>query len=147
MKPWVILPGRVFYSLIFIVASLNHFSRTTIAFASSHNVPMASVLVPLSGVLAFAGGVSILLGYKARWGAGMLIVFLIPVTAMMHNFWTVADPFAHEIQVTMFLKNLSMLGGAIELLYYGAGPLSLDNLCGLARAPGQRGGSVNGGYI
>ncbi len=130
MKHWVILPGRIFYSLIFIVASFNHFSTKTVAYAASHGVPMASLLVPLSGVLALLGGISILLGYKARWGAGMLIVFLIPVTIVMHNFWTVSDPFGHEIEITMFLKNLSMLGGALEVLYYGAGPLSLDSLWG-----------------
>lgn len=130
MKHWVVLPGRIFYSLIFIVASFNHFSANTVAYAASHGVPMASVFVPLSGVLAFLGGASILLGYQARWGAGMLIIFLIPVTIMMHNFWTVSDPFGHEIQVTMFLKNLSMLGGAFEVFYYGAGPLSLDSLLG-----------------
>ncbi len=128
MKHWIILPGRIFYSLIFILESLHHFSAKTIAFAASHGVWMAPALVPLSGVLAFLGGISILLGYKARWGALMLIVFLIPVTIIMHNFWTVSDPFAHEIQVIMFLKNLSMLGGAFEIFYYGAGPLSLDNL-------------------
>ncbi|MBF0595236.1 MAG: DoxX family protein, partial [Candidatus Omnitrophica bacterium] len=72
MKHWVILPGRIFYSLIFIVASFNHFSTKTVAYAASHGVPMASLLVPLSGVLALLGGISILLGYKARWGAGML---------------------------------------------------------------------------
>jgi uncharacterized membrane protein YphA (DoxX/SURF4 family) len=51
--------------------------------------PLASIAVPLSGVLAIAGGLSILLGYRAKLGACLIVVFLVPVTLMMHRFWTV----------------------------------------------------------
>jgi len=43
-------------------------------------VPAARLLVPLSGELALAGGLSIAVGYKAKLGAWLLVVFLIPVT-------------------------------------------------------------------
>ena len=49
-------------------------------------------LVPLSGVLAIAGGLSILLGYHTKLGGRLLVLFLVPVTLMMHKFWTVQDP-------------------------------------------------------
>ena len=72
------------------------------------------------------GGISILLGYRVRIGAWLLVLFLIPVTVMMHNFWAVSDPMMAQIQLAMFLKNLSLLGGALLLAYFGPGPLSLD---------------------
>jgi putative oxidoreductase len=103
-----------------------HFSRQTIAYAASQGVPLASIAVPLSGVLALAGGLSILLGYRAKIGAWLLILFLAAVTPMMHNFWTVADPMMHQMQFIMFMKNLSMLGGALFISQSGAGPWSLD---------------------
>jgi len=77
-------------------------------------------------VMALLGGLSVLLGYKAKWGAWLLIVFLIPVTLMLHNFWAVKDPMMAQIQMAMFLKNVSMVGGALLISQFGAGPLSLD---------------------
>ena len=50
---------------------------------------MASILVPFSGVLAVLGGLSILLGYRARIGAWLIVLFLIGITPKMHNFWAV----------------------------------------------------------
>jgi putative oxidoreductase len=45
----------------------------------------------------------------------------------MHNFWAVTNPGQAQIQQVMFMKNLSMIGGAILLYYFGAGPLSFDS--------------------
>ena len=121
----VVLAGRVFFALIFILAGLNHFSKQTIAFAASQGVPLASLAVPLSGVIAVVGGLSILLGYRARLGAWLIVLFLAGVTPL-HNFWAVHDPMLAQIQMTMFLKNISMIGGALLISQFGAGPLSLD---------------------
>jgi len=65
----VVLLGRFFFALIFLFAAPNHFSKQTIAFPASQGVPLASIAVPLSGVVAIAGGLSILLGYRAKIGA------------------------------------------------------------------------------
>ena len=120
-----VLAGRVLFSLIFIFAGLNHFSKQTIAFAASQGVPLASVAVPLSGVLAVVGGLSILLGYRARLGAWLIVLFLAGVTPL-HNFWAVHDPMMAQIQMAMFMKNVSMIGGALLISQFGAGPFSLD---------------------
>jgi putative oxidoreductase len=66
------------------------------------------------------------LGYRAKIGAWLLVLFLVPVTLMMHNFWAVKDPMMARIQMAMFLKNVTMLGGALLISQFGAGPLSLD---------------------
>lgn len=124
---YVVLVGRFFYSLIFILASFGHFSKGTIQYAASHGVPLAEILVPLSGIMAFLGGVSILLGYKAKLGAWVLVLFLIPVTFMMHQFWIFQDPIAATNEKIMFMKNLSLLGTAFLLTYFGSGPLSLKH--------------------
>jgi len=118
--------ARLFFSLIFLFAAPNHFAKATIAYAASQGVPLASVLVPISGVLALAGGLSVLLGYHARLGAWLLVLFLVPVTVMLHNFWAVSDPMMHQIQQVMFFKNVAMLGGALLIAHFGAGPYSVD---------------------
>lgn len=122
----VVLTGRLLFVLIFIMAGPNHFASQTIAYAASQGVPLASIAVPLSGVIAILGGLSILLGYHARIGAWLIALFLVAVTPMMHNFWTVADPMARQMQMIMFMKNVSMLGGALLISQFGAGPWSLD---------------------
>ncbi len=74
-----------------------------------------------------------LLGYRARLGAWLLVLFLVPVAAMIHNFWAVKDPMTAQMQRGFFMANLSRLGGALLIAYFGAGPFSLD-----ARAPARR---------
>jgi putative oxidoreductase len=122
----VVVLGRFLFALIFLMAGANHFSKQSIGYAASANVPLAPIVVPLSGVLAIAGGLSILLGYRARLGGWLLVLFLVPVTLMMHKFWTVQDPMMAQIQMILFMKNVSMLGGALLISQFGAGPFSLD---------------------
>ncbi len=120
------LAGRILFSAIFILGALGHFSKQEIGYAAQQGVPLASVAVPLSGVIALAGGLSVLLGYRAKIGAWLLVLFLVPVTLLMHNFWAVKDAMMAQIQQVMFLKNVSMLGGALFIAHAGSGPLSLD---------------------
>ncbi len=126
MKIFVLL-GRFFYSIIFILASFNHFAPPTIGYAAAHGVPRPEILVPVAGVMILVGGLSILFGYKARFGATLIALFLIPVTITLHAFWTATDPMIASIEQIMFFKNLAMLGGAFLLIYYGAGPCSIDH--------------------
>jgi len=122
----VVVLGRFLFALIFLMAGANHFNKQAIGYAASQGVPFASLAVPLSGVLAIVGGLSILLGYRTKLGAWIIVVFLVPVTLMMHKFWTVQDPMMAQIQMILFMKNVSMLGGALLISQFGAGPLSLD---------------------
>jgi len=122
----IALLGRLLFALIFLMSAPMDFSSQTIAYAASQGVPFATIAVPLAGVIALAGGLSVLLGYRARIGAWLIVLFLAAVTPMMHNFWAVADPTMHQMQFIMFLKNLSMLGGALFISQTGAGPWSLD---------------------
>jgi putative oxidoreductase len=123
---YVVLAGRILFSALFLIAGPMHFSQPEIALAKAAGVPAANLLVPASGLLALAGALSILLGYRAKIGAWLLVLFLVPVTLAMHNFWAAHDPMMMQIQMAMFLKNVSILGGALMIAYFGAGPLSLD---------------------
>jgi len=122
----VVLLGRFLFVLIFLMSGPRHFLNQTIAYAASQGVPMASIAVPFSGVLALAGGLSILLGYRARIGAWLIVLFLAAVTPMLHRFWGVTDPMMYQMQFIMFMKNVSMIGGALVITQLGSGPWSLD---------------------
>lgn len=122
----VVFLGRLLFTLIFVMSGFTHFSKQTIGFAASQGVPLASFVVPASGVLALLGGLSILLGYRAKLGAWLVVIFLIGVTPM-HKFWGIADPMMQQMQMVMFMKNLTMLGGALLITQFGSGPWSLDS--------------------
>ena len=124
---YLVALGRLFYSLIFVVAGFGHFTHQEIAYAAAQGIPIAGFLVPASGILAIVGGLSILLGFHGKLGAWLLVLFLVPVTLTMHNFWAVKDPMMQQIQMAMFLKNFSMLGSALFFTQIGTGPLSLDS--------------------
>ncbi len=119
--------GRVLFALIFLQTVPLHFSEAGIRYAAAHGVPAAGLLVPLSGVLAFVGGLSVALGYFARIGALLLALFLIPVTLTMHAFWAIPDPDAARMQYTQFLKNVALFGATLLIAHFGAGPFSIDS--------------------
>jgi len=118
--------GRLFFALIFLQAVPMHFTSQGVVYAAQAGVPLASVWVPLSGLLALVGGLSVLFGFRARIGALLLILFLVPVTLTMHAFWAVPTIELARMQMVMFMKNLSILGGALLIAYFGAGPISID---------------------
>ncbi len=122
----IVLLGRFLFTLIFIMSGPRHFMSQIIAYAASQGVPMASIAVPLSGAIALVGGLSILLGYHAKIGAWLIVLFLVPVTPMLHKFWGVTDPMMQQMQMAMFFKNVSMLGAALVITQLGSGPWSLD---------------------
>lgn len=123
---YTVLIGRILYSLIFFNTIMNQFTREAVGFALLSGLPDPAVLVPLSGILAILGAISIILGYKAKWGAWLIVIFLIPVTFYMHPFWKETDLMQRQIQLANFMKNISMLGAALIISYFGSGPVSID---------------------
>lgn len=125
-SPLIAVLGRILFSSIFILSSFSHFTQEKIQYAEAQGTPFANILVPLSGVMALLGGFSILLGLKARFGAWLIVLFLIPVTLTMHKFWGLTDPSQAMMQHINFMKNVSMLGGALLIAFFGSGPLSIE---------------------
>jgi uncharacterized membrane protein YphA (DoxX/SURF4 family) len=122
----IVLLGRVLFSIVFLLSSIDHFDGHDLSYAIAAHVPAAKIAVPIAGLIILASGLSIFFGYKAKLGALLIIIFLVPVTPMMHNFWAVTDPRMHEVHQVNFLKNLSLLGAALLITQFGAGPWSFD---------------------
>ncbi len=123
---YVLLLGRILFSAIFILKSLDHFFGNAKDHAMRMEVPAASFAVPLFGLIALLGGLSVLFGYKARVGAWLIVIFLLPTTFMIHKFWLPMETYPAIMEHLCFMKNLSMMGSALMIAYFGSGPLSLD---------------------
>jgi putative oxidoreductase len=119
--------GRLLFSAIFITSGLNHFFQlqALTAYAQSSGVPEPRLAVLASGVALVLGGLFVLLGVFARLGAAAIAVFLVAAAFMVHKFWLVTDPVQAQNQLIHFMKNLSMAGGALFIVYFGSGPFSL----------------------
>lgn len=109
------LIGRLLFGGYFFYNGLNHFTmrRMMASYAASKGVPAPDMAVLGSGLLILLGGLSILLGIRPHVGAGLIVIFLLGVTPMMHNFWTVTDPNQRMMEMINFTKNLALLGAAL----------------------------------
>ncbi|MCA9005665.1 MAG: DoxX family protein, partial [Planctomycetaceae bacterium] len=78
-------------------------------------------------VFLIAGSLSLIAGFKARFGAGLLFIFLVLATYYFHDFWTIEDAQAKQGQMIHFMKNLALMGSMLFVMANGAGKMSLDN--------------------
>lgn len=120
------LIGRFLFSMIFMYSSIAKFSDSYVYEAAVKGIPLSYILIPLVGIFELLGGLSILFGFMAKWGDWLIILVLLPVTFIMHNFWAVEDSIQHQLVLMTFMKNMSIVGGALMISYFGAGPYSID---------------------
>ena len=110
--------GRVLYGGYFLYSAYGHFTKTdSLAhYAAMKKVPSPRLAVQASGLLLLVGGAGIVLGGWIQWAVLALALFLVPVSFAMHSFWGDQDPNMKMSDMTHFLKNMALLGGALILL-------------------------------
>src|SRR5215471_811455 len=115
---YVFLLGRILYGGFFVMGGLNHFRNLGMmsGFTASKGVPSAKAAVLISGLLIFIGGLSVIAGWHVRMGLACIVVFLVPVTFLMHNFWVEKEMMPRINQMVNFQKNLALLGAALMML-------------------------------
>jgi putative oxidoreductase len=121
------LSGRILAGGFYIYSGIKHFLNLTqlAGFARTHGVPLPEIAVAGTGLLLFVAGFSFLSGYQPRIGVAAAVLFLIPVTAMMHAFWNLEGA-ARASNLVNFTKNVGLLGSALMfLLIPRPWPLSL----------------------
>jgi putative oxidoreductase len=122
LKSLVSLVGRILLVLIFLnsgIGKIENFEGTA-KFMAQYGMPYTSLFLFGAIIFELGGSIFVILGYYARFGALLLLIFLIPTTIIFHT------NFEDPIQMIMFMKNLSMFGGLLVLLAMGAGRFSLD---------------------
>lgn len=116
--------GRVLFSAAFIMFGVNHImdpgAMTPMVPAF---LPAKTAVVILTGIISIAGGVSVLIGYKAKLGALILFFFVLSTAVLV---WGGQFLDGDPIGTPMFFKDLSMAGAALLIHHFGAGPMSLD---------------------
>jgi uncharacterized membrane protein YphA (DoxX/SURF4 family) len=124
---FLFLLGRVLFGGYFIMNGYNHLKNISgmAGYAQSKNVPYAKAAIIITGILLVLGGTGIVLGLYPRMAIVLLLIFLIPVTFKMHQYWKVQDPMQKMGEQINFMKNIALIGASIILLCVTAWPLSL----------------------
>jgi len=125
---WGPLISRACLALVFVASGffkLAHQADTAAAL-TARGVPAAQAIGASAGCAELALGLALLVGFRARWCAALLLLFLLPVTVLFHNPLGLG-PADAQLQATMVMKNMAIAGGLLGILVYGAGPLSLDS--------------------
>ena len=135
MRDLTDLIGRIFLSAIFIFEATDSIlffdktKQTMTQFGLTWNQDM--LLYGAIFVLVM-GGLMVLTGYRSTLGAMLLLVYWLPVTFIVHDFWTYpADQL--RIQSILFMKNIAITGGLLMLVGKGSGRYSIKRLLATTR--------------
>jgi len=111
----LLLTGRIILGAYFVQAGWNHFRHRTMmaGYAATKNVPFPMLAILGTGLLLTVGGLSLVLGLYPYLGVAALAAFLVGVTPMMHDFWSVQDPMQRMGERVNFAKNVALLGAVL----------------------------------
>jgi putative oxidoreductase len=120
METVLLYIGRIMFGGYFIFNGMNHFTKLEMmsGYAKSKGAPSPKLSVAFSGLLLLIGGVSVLINIFPALGFISLILFLVPVTIIMHAPWKVEDPQAKMSETVNFMKNFALTGAVLILLAY-----------------------------
>jgi len=126
-KTYAPLLGRILIAALFLRSGFGKITGFSAVAAGMTNkgLPFAEMLLMGAIVFEIAGSLALVLGWKARWGALLLILFTIPATLIYHDFWSMEGG-EYRRQFSHFMKNLAIIGGLLVVMGVGSGPLSLE---------------------
>ncbi len=120
------LVGRILLALIFVIFGFSKIGgfEGLVGYIASKGVPLPQLMAVGAIVVELGGGLLLLVGYRARWAALAIFLFLIPTTLIFHNFWSVP---ADQVmaQRTDFFKNVAIMGGMLMVWAFGPGRYAL----------------------
>ncbi len=116
------LAGRILIALIFLPSGIHKFQdyAATLGYMQKAGLPFPEFLLIASGIIEIVAALAILAGWKTRWAAIALFLWMIPVTWVFHN------PSGGQEQMAHFMKNVAISGGLLLLFAFGPGAISVN---------------------
>ncbi len=123
----VMLVARILLALMFVIAGFGKIGgfEGTAGYIASKGLPLPQLGAAIAIVVELAGGIMLIVGWKARWAALAIAVFTAVATVIFHNYWAMTGADA-GMQRLMFMKNVSVIGGLLAVYAFGPGRLSID---------------------
>lgn len=120
------LVARALLAILFILSGFGKIPgfEGTVGYIASKGMPLPTLMAAGAIAVELGAGLLLLVGYKARWAAMAIFLFMIPTTVIFHNFWS-APPDKAMMEQIGFLKNVSIMGGLLMVWAFGPGRLAL----------------------
>jgi putative oxidoreductase len=123
----LVLVARVLMAILFVLSGFSKIKgfEQTIAYIASKGLPVPAVGAVMAIIVEVGGGIALIAGFHTRLVAFVMAIFTIGAAVSFHNFWALppAEVVANQVS---FLKNISITGGLLMFVVFGAAGLSLD---------------------
>ena len=126
-EPVILLLGRLCIGPLFLMSGINHWLDLTLVSHFVTGMPgSANAWAMLAATMEVASGAAMVLGFRTREFALLLVFFNLCAAVIGHPYWSISDATARWAQLIHFWKDIGLAGGAFYVLARGAGPLSVD---------------------
>ncbi len=127
LEKLVVVLARILLALIFVRAGINKLGSIdgTAAEMAKAGIPLANLLVYGAILMELGGGLLLIAGLFARWVALALFCYTLTLALIFHAYWNAPAAQAH-LQASFFFGHLSMMGGMLMVVAFGAGAYSVD---------------------
>ena len=117
------LLGRILIAVLFVPAGFGKLTgfQGAVGYAETAGMPVPALAIAAAIAIELGGGLLLLVGYKTRWVAAAMALFSVVAAVFFHR------DFADQMQMINFQKNMAIAGGLLAFVYFGAGPVSVDN--------------------
>jgi len=129
------LIGRIFLSAIFIFEAIDtilYIDKTKATMDQYGLTWNQNLLIYGTIFLLLGGGLMVLLGYRSTFGALLLLLYWVPVTFLVHDFWNYPKD-QLRLQSILFMKDVAIIGGLLMLAGKGSGRYSMKRLMATTR--------------
>jgi len=127
-NPILPLAGRILIGLIFLVAGVRKVMgfAGTVAYLSKLGFPAPEVMAVIALIIEIGGSLLLIVGWRTRWAAWLLVLFVVVAAFAAHRFWEITDAGQYFNQMNHFLKNVAIVGGLLYVATFGPGSASVD---------------------
>lgn len=137
MRELMDLIGRIFIATIFLYEGLDsilYFEATQQQMVEFGIIWKTDFMLSLSIILLILGGVLVLLGYRSKLGAFLLLLYWIPLTFTLYSFWNDPEDIRRANSI-LFMKNIAIAGGLLMIFVNGSGKYSIKRLFATTKVP------------
>jgi len=121
------LAGRVMMAALFIPSGFSKLAgfQGTVGYIASKGLPLPQLGAVAAIVVELLVAAALLLGWRTRWAALILVLFTLAAAVLFHDYWAV-PPEQKMMQAINFWKNVAIAGGLLFVAAHGPGPYAVD---------------------
>lgn len=134
LAPVVSILGRLCLCTIFIMSAVGNkipqFNGVVGYMKANGMTLMPEAMLVGAIIFLLVGSAMVVSGYQARFGAFLLLIFLLLATFFFHDFWNPRHGDQAQMQMIQAMKNLGLMGAMLFIMANGSGAGSLDRVLG-----------------